>query len=86
MKWFRLAADQGFAGAQSNLGVMYYNGEGVPQDYVTAHMWFNIASSMGNESGGKAREEVAGRMTPEQIAEAQRRASLCVNSTYTDCE
>jgi len=29
MKWYRLAAEQGHAKAQYNLGVMYYNGEGV---------------------------------------------------------
>ena len=34
----RLAAEQGSAGAQFNLGAMYANGRGVPQDYVGAHM------------------------------------------------
>jgi len=29
-KWYRLAAEQGYAPAQANLGVMYRNGEGVP--------------------------------------------------------
>ena len=36
MKWYRLAADQGYAAAQFNLGVMYAKGQGVPQDYVLA--------------------------------------------------
>ena len=36
VKWFRLAADQGDAGAQSILGVMYDEGHGVPQDYAEA--------------------------------------------------
>ena len=36
MKWFRLAADQGDADAQTSLGDMYRNGEGVPQDDVEA--------------------------------------------------
>ena len=30
VRWYRLAAEQGNAFAQSNLGVMYANGEGVP--------------------------------------------------------
>ena len=38
---FRLLADQGNASAQYNLGLMYSNGQGVPQDYVLAHMWLN---------------------------------------------
>jgi TPR repeat protein len=32
MKWYRLAAKQGSAKAQNNLGVMYFEGEGVKQD------------------------------------------------------
>ncbi len=31
--------------AQVDLGVMLENGWGVPQDYVQAHMWFNLAAS-----------------------------------------
>ncbi len=31
-RWYRLAAEQGNAKAQYNLGIMYVNGEGVPQD------------------------------------------------------
>ena len=32
MKWYRKAAEQGNAKAQSNLGLMYANGQGVPQE------------------------------------------------------
>jgi hypothetical protein len=34
---------EGDARAQVNLGLMYDDGEGVLQDYVEAHMWFNLA-------------------------------------------
>ena len=34
MRWYKLAADQGFAYAQYHLGVMYANGEGDAQDLV----------------------------------------------------
>ncbi len=43
--WWRKAVEQGNAGAQYNLGVMYDKGQGVPQDYAQAHMWFNLAAS-----------------------------------------
>ena len=33
-KWFRLAAAQGIANAQYNLGVLYHYGQGVVQDYA----------------------------------------------------
>ena len=35
---FKLAAAQGHADAQTNIGVMYDKGQGVIQDYVRAHM------------------------------------------------
>ena len=71
---YRRAAEQGYAGAQSNLGFMYGKGRGVPLDYVQAHMWLNLATKQGIERARKARDELAKKMTPAQIAEAQRLA------------
>jgi uncharacterized protein len=48
VKWYRLAAEQGNASAQYNLGVMYEKGQGVPQDYKTAVKWFRLAAEQGN--------------------------------------
>ncbi len=42
---FRPLAEQGTAEAQFNLGRVYGEGLGVPQDYAEAHMWFNLAAS-----------------------------------------
>jgi TPR repeat protein len=69
---FKLSADQGNYLAQGNLGVMYANGWGVQQDYVAAHMWLNL-SVWGGPELLKHREFVAAEMTPEQIAEAEKR-------------
>lgn len=71
-KWFRKAAEQGDADAQNNLGNAYLNGEGVLKDGVMACMWFNLSAKTGNADAAKSREIVDKRMTPEQIAEAQR--------------
>ncbi|MFH1029213.1 MAG: trypsin-like peptidase domain-containing protein [Pseudomonadota bacterium] len=60
--------------AQNNLGVHYYKGLGVPQDYVEAHMWWNLAASQGQENARSNRDLVAKEMTPAQLAEAQKRA------------
>lgn len=57
--------------AQYMLGYMYALGEGVLQDYVEAHKWLNLAASQGKEGAREAREEVARRMTPTQVARAQ---------------
>lgn len=38
-------AVQGFAAAQTNLGLLYYNGRGVPRDYTKAREWFEKAAA-----------------------------------------
>ncbi|MGD0364841.1 MAG: tetratricopeptide repeat protein, partial [Bryobacteraceae bacterium] len=78
VKWSRKAAEQGLADAQYRLGLAYYNGEGVAQNYVQAHIWLDLAASVSAGDDLKkyssARDEVAAKMTPQQIAEAQRLA------------
>jgi len=89
-RWHRLAADQGHARAQFNLGMLYVDGEGVPQDDVLAHVWLNLAGSRAGRNvrvtlvgGGESslrdsairnRDITARRMTPGQLADAQRLA------------
>ncbi len=53
---------------------MYHNGRGVTQDYVQAHMWFNLAAARGLKFPEKRRDRLAKKMTPAQIAEAQKLA------------
>jgi len=53
---------------------MYYDGKGVPPNYLQAHMWFNLAGAAGNDEAVKRRDMVAKKMTPAQIVEAQRLA------------
>lgn len=77
-RWYRKAADQGYLGAQVLLGTLYQEGHGVPQDYVQAHMWMNLAASRASaddqQEYSSMRDYVAGKMTAQQIAEAQRLA------------
>jgi uncharacterized protein len=80
-KWYRLAAEQGDAQAQYNLGLAYAKGEGVTEDNVSAHMWLNLASARFPASDAAnrgvataSREAVANRMSPEELADAQKRA------------
>ena len=74
VKWYRRAAEQGAAVAQSKLGFSYALGQGVLQDYVLGHMWFALAAAQGNETALEGLNMVAGGMTPEQIAKAERLA------------
>jgi len=64
---------------------MYYKGEGVSQDYVYAHMWWNVVASNGDEAGGKLRDKVAKEMTASQIEEAQELARECIRKKYKGC-
>ena len=79
-RWYRKAADQGLVKAQGMLGAMYADGQGVTQDYVEAHKWSNLSAaySTTKEVRDKAtenRDNLAKKMTPAQIAEAEKRAS-----------
>ncbi len=74
LKVWKPLAELGHAGAQNHLGIMYYFGHAVAQDYVLAHMWTNIAVVNGDPTAEKLRDDVARRMTPDQIADAERMA------------
>jgi TPR repeat protein len=72
VRLYRLAAEQGLANAQTNLGLMYANGWGVRRDWVLAHMWSNLAAVQGLELAQENKNLFEQRMTRAQIAEAQR--------------
>ena len=78
VRWYRKAAGQDEPTAQYNLGLAYADGHGVTQDYVEAHMWLSLAASKcrGEDQDKRAavRDTLAKKMTPQQIAEAERRA------------
>jgi TPR repeat protein len=48
---FKPLAEQGDAKSQHNLGVMYSNGQGVPQDYAEAVKWYRKAADQGYADG-----------------------------------
>lgn len=78
-EWYRRAAESGIPHARLSLGVAYALGRGVPQDFLQAYKWLNlaVAAYTADEDRGRAiraRDLVATRMTPHDIAEAQRLA------------
>ncbi len=84
-KWYRLAADQGNVEGQTFMGYMYDKGKGVIQDHVRSHMWFNIASANGDPNSANWRDEIAAKMTREDISKAQAMAQECMSSGYKNC-
>ena len=81
LRRYRRSAEQGNASAQNNLGNMYAYGNGVVQNFVQAHKWYNLAASRfgtsdrdGRDTAVRNRDRVASRLSPTEIAEAQRLA------------
>lgn len=88
MVWARWLANKGDLPGQLMLANMYANGEGTPRDLVQAYMWYAIAAAGGKRDGSKEepkpeqvqaateqRDKLAGLLTQEQEAQAQKLAS-----------
>lgn len=86
VKWYRLAAAQGDASAQNNLGAMYDNGRGVAQDYILAYMWFNLGGALGDANAMENRDLVAKKMSSQQISKAQKITSDCQQKDFKGCD
>jgi hypothetical protein len=80
-RWYRRAADGDDLRGQYQLGTLYFDGTGVARDYVSAYVWFTIAAGQtplidNRKELIELRNIAAARMTPEQVAEAQRRVAV----------
>jgi TPR repeat protein len=53
VKAYRRDAEKGSASSQFKLALMYYHGQGVPQDYIEAANWFRKAAEQGYASAQK---------------------------------
>jgi len=76
LKWFKKAAKKAHPVAQFGLGVMYSEGEGVPKDYIEGYSWLSMASAKDIKDAQQQLAIVKSKMTPEQIAEAKKKATL----------
>jgi len=74
MRWFLKAADQGYAEAQTNLGMMYDHAKGVPQDYPEAMRWYGKAANQGYAAGqyDLGVMYISGQGVPQDYAEGMR--------------
>jgi hypothetical protein len=82
--WYRKAADQGHASAQSSLASLYENGQGVPQDYSEAYFWMSLAAANGSsvsysesfsERCAADRDRIATQLTRTDLARVQERTT-----------
>ncbi len=76
--WYREAVERGCGVMQYRLGEMYRDGLGVPQDNVSAYVWFSLAEkeccTVRNLTRVAARNVAVG-MAKEQLREAEQRVS-----------
>jgi len=77
--WYRKCAEQGDAIAQYNLGLDSVTGRGVPQDYVLAYFWFDLAAAGRpladlTKLAVEAREEAASHLSPADLSHVQEQA------------
>lgn len=79
LHWSLLAAEKGDSNAQVRAAVLYEQGIGTSQNYIQAHKWYNLAVASYAPSDielsakvAQARDRLAAKMSPDQIAEAQK--------------
>jgi TPR repeat protein len=70
---YEQAIDAGSAHALKNLAGMYVRGEGVQVDLVQAYLLVAMAEKRGDDEAVGMRKSLEADLTPEQLAEAQRR-------------
>lgn len=85
LKDWRPLAEQGDAGAQYNLGMMYDLGQGVPRNYVEAVKWWRLAAAQGD---GLAQNNLgalygAGRGIPRNYVESYKWRSLALAQGFS---
>lgn len=76
--WYRRAADQGDLTAQGTLGVLYAFGQGVPQNYVEAYFWLDLAASVSGPNQEKYaanRQMVGQHLTTDQVSDVEDRVA-----------
>src|SRR5436190_17979999 len=76
--WYLKAAEQDDVVAQFLIANLYVTGQGVPEDVAKAYKWLVIAEGANHPDAKKTAEDrkklIAGRLTPVQIAEAEKEA------------
>ena len=68
---FRSAAEAGHPPSMINLGVLYFQGLALPQDYMLGQMWLTLAARSGLPQAQAALARFGPQATPTQVQQAQ---------------
>jgi localization factor PodJL len=71
VEWFRKAAEYGVHDSQYNLAILYARGLGVKQSLIQSYQWFAIAAEQSDVDAAKKRDEVAAKLSPDDLAIAK---------------
>jgi len=75
VKWYRKAAEQNDVDAQYNLGMCYERADAGTEDWAEVYKWLSLAARQRHEGAKKFMIVLESKlMTPEQIAQGQKRA------------
>src|ERR1051326_186057 len=61
-----------------DVGEKLATGGALPRDPVAAYVWFELAEWGGNRDAGRSMQQLQSQMTPEQLRDAQARASAWI--------
>jgi uncharacterized protein len=75
IKLFYKGAMMGDDQSQNNLGLMYLQGQGEPNDPVEAYAWFSLAAMQGNASAQKNLDVLRNRLPAEQLQVGNKRVA-----------
>ena len=73
---YLVAARDGFARAQFNLGFLYESGRGTRQLATEAYVWYTLAGENGMEGALRTRDELTRKMKPYEVSYAQQRLGM----------
>jgi TPR repeat protein len=75
-----MAAEQGYALSQLDLGYLYEQGKGVSLDYTAAYMWYRAAADRGEKNAELQLKKLSGLLTPDQVQRANAAAAKLTDS------
>jgi localization factor PodJL len=71
--WFKRSAEYGIKDSQFNVAILFARGLGVNQDLGESYRWFAIAALQGDQDAAKKRDDLAARLSKDQLAREMER-------------
>ena len=85
-RWYKRSAKLGNAKAQTNLGLMYYFGDGIAQNRIQAYLWWFMAAGQGEKQALDNLQSLSQSLTQEELTQGQALAMECWESKFKDCD